>query len=84
VYAHLASGKPLVATRIPAHTQILDDRICFLAEPKPAAFADAILMALTSEERRCQVVEAARSFYVGRYSRTAYQRKLQALLEVLV
>lgn len=84
VYAHLASGKPLVATRIPAHTQILDDRICFLAEPEPDAFADAIVAALTSDKQRRQVVEAARSFYADRFSREAYQRKVQALLEVLV
>ena len=83
VYAHLASGKPLVATRIEAHTQILDEDICFLAEPEPAAFAAGILEALGNEARRHQVVEAARSFYASRYSRSAYEAKLRAGLEVL-
>ena len=33
VYTYLASGKPLVATRIPTHTQLLDDTLAFLVEP---------------------------------------------------
>ena len=33
VYTYLASGKPLVATRIPTHTQLLDDTLATLTEP---------------------------------------------------
>lgn len=82
LYAQLASGKPLVATRIPAHTQILTDEICFLAEPEPNSFADAMIEALSDAERCRQVVEAAGEFYARQYSRQAYERKVQALLEV--
>jgi len=39
VYTYLASGKPLVATRIPTHTQLLDDAVSVLAEPSPAGLA---------------------------------------------
>jgi glycosyltransferase involved in cell wall biosynthesis len=82
IYAYLASGKPFVATRIPSHTQLLTDGLCFLADPEPAALADAILAAMSSETRQ-RTVDAARSFYDERYSRRAYLSKMQALLEGL-
>ncbi len=34
IYEILASGVPLVATRIESHTQVLSDDICFLADPE--------------------------------------------------
>ena len=46
VYTYLASGKPIVATRIATHTQVLDDGNAFLAAPGPAAFAAALRDAL--------------------------------------
>ena len=46
VYEHLASGKPLVATRIWSHTQVLDDSVCFLVEPEPDSMAKGLLRAL--------------------------------------
>ncbi|HEY3120180.1 MAG TPA: glycosyltransferase family 4 protein [Vicinamibacteria bacterium] len=46
VYTYLASGKPLVATRIPTHTQLLDDSTAFLVEPTAAGLAAGIRQAL--------------------------------------
>ena len=82
IYAYLASGKPFVATRIPSHTQLLTERVCFLADPEPAALADAILAAMSSEKRQ-RTVDAARSFYDERYSRRVYLGKMRDLLEGL-
>ncbi len=42
VYTYLASGKPLVATRIPTHTQLLDDSLAFLVEPTAEGLAAGI------------------------------------------
>jgi glycosyltransferase involved in cell wall biosynthesis len=46
VYTYLASGKPLVATRIESHTQLLDDRLAFLVDPTPAGLAAGVRSAL--------------------------------------
>ncbi|MGH9392316.1 MAG: glycosyltransferase, partial [Vicinamibacteria bacterium] len=43
VYSYLRAGKPIVATRLLTHTQVLDDESAVLTEPTPEAFADAIL-----------------------------------------
>jgi glycosyltransferase involved in cell wall biosynthesis len=83
VYEQLASGKPLVATRILSHTQVLDDSVCYLAEPEAPALARALAAALEPDERRRSVVRAARELYDRAYSRQAYEKKIRTLLEIL-
>ncbi|HEX9202601.1 MAG TPA: glycosyltransferase, partial [Vicinamibacteria bacterium] len=46
VFTYLASGRPLVATRILTHTQLLDDSLAFLVEPTPEGLASGIRQAL--------------------------------------
>jgi glycosyltransferase involved in cell wall biosynthesis len=83
IYEQLASGKPLVATRILSHTQVLTDEVCFLADPEPRPMAEALSAALDAGPRRDRVVAAARALYDERYSRVAYERKVRSLLDVL-
>ena len=80
IYEQLASGIPLLATRIPSHTQVLDDRVCFLVEPSERAMAEGLEAALTDTERREQVVAAARELYQQRYSREVYEQKMRSLI----
>jgi glycosyltransferase involved in cell wall biosynthesis len=56
IYTYLASGKPIVATRIATHTQLLDDTTAFLVEPTPAAFGAGLREALA---RRGEALERA-------------------------
>ncbi len=42
MYYYLRAGKPLIATRIPAHTQILNEKNALLADPSPAGLAEAL------------------------------------------
>lgn len=63
VYTFLASGIPLVATRIGSHTQVLNDENAVLAEPTPSGLAHALHYALyemSPEDRRQMVTAAAR------------------------
>ena len=39
IYSYLASGKPIVATRIASHTQLLDDSLAFLVPPTAEGLA---------------------------------------------
>lgn len=54
VYTYLAAGRPLVATRILTHTQLLDDSIAWLVEPTAAGVAGGIRAAIAdpAESRR--------------------------------
>ena len=83
IYEQLASGIPLVATRIHSHTQVLDDDVCFLVEPTVTAMADGILEAITDSGRRDAVTRQALDLYDRRYARHAYEEKMRRLLQLL-
>ena len=83
VYEQLASGKPVVATDIYSHTQVLTNDVAFLVEPKPEALADGIISALQDSEQIKLRTENARKLYEEKYSRKVYSSKLSSLLEML-
>lgn len=83
IYEQLNSGKPLVATAIRSHTQVLDDRVAFLVEPNPAAMAAGILSALNDTALAREKVSAARTLYAQKYDQRAYRGKLRTVLEHL-
>ena len=62
---------------------MLDDDVCFLADPTVESMAEAILRALNDEEKRTQVVTRARKLYETKYSRPVYVERMRKLLEVL-
>ncbi len=83
IYEQLASGVPLVATRIPSHTQVVDDEVCFLADLDPESMAAALVAALSDREARDRVVANAARLYAEHYSRAAYEGKMRALLNAV-
>lgn len=83
IYEQLASGKPLVATNVRSHTQVLDDTVCFLVDPEPASMADGIVTALNDDAKRRMIVAAAQRLYETKYSRSAYEQKIGQLLRAL-
>ncbi len=83
IYEQLASGVPLVATRIHSHTQVLDDQVCFLVEPTAEGMASGLLDALTDTARSESVTGQALALYASRYSRPVYEEKMRSLLKLL-
>jgi len=81
VYEQLASGIPIVATDIRAHTQILDDSIAFLARPDADSIADALMTAITDDGQRKRRTIAARCRYEERYFRQNYVAKIRELVD---
>jgi glycosyltransferase involved in cell wall biosynthesis len=77
IYTYLASGKPLVATRLPTHTQLLDDTRAFLADPTPDALAAAIRAALGDPEEAGRRAAAAVALIQRDYSATRYAEKVR-------
>jgi glycosyltransferase involved in cell wall biosynthesis len=80
IYEILAGAVPLVATRIPSHTQVLSEEVCFLADPDPESFAGALAEALQDGERRARVVEGARALYDACYSPASYRAKMRHVM----
>jgi glycosyltransferase involved in cell wall biosynthesis len=83
IYEQLASGKPLVATKIWSHTQVLTDDVCFLVEPEPSSMAEGLLAALGDPARSAAVAANARALYEREYARPVYERKIRRLLELV-
>jgi glycosyltransferase involved in cell wall biosynthesis len=72
IYQYLRSGRPIIATRLLTHTQVLDDDVAFLTEATPAGFAAGVLAALADPERARGVGARARHLAETKYSYEAY------------
>jgi glycosyltransferase involved in cell wall biosynthesis len=72
IYSYLRAGKPIVATRLLTHTQVLDNDTALLVVPEPGPFADAICRLLDDEALRERLGRAAALRASDRYSREAY------------
>jgi glycosyltransferase involved in cell wall biosynthesis len=72
IYQYLRSGRPIVATRLLTHTQVLDDDVAFLTEATPAAFGAGVLAALGDPQRARAVGARARHLAETKYSYEAY------------
>lgn len=83
VYELLDCGKPLVATRIPSHTQVLTDAVSFLGDPTPRDFATQLVLAATQEDLVSEKITNARKLYADDYSPVAYGQKIEALLNLI-
>jgi glycosyltransferase involved in cell wall biosynthesis len=75
IYSYLRSGKPIVATNLLTHTQVLTPEIAKLVEPTPQAFADVMLELLGNPAERRRLAAAAQSVALAKYSRDTYLRR---------
>jgi glycosyltransferase involved in cell wall biosynthesis len=83
IYQLMASGIPLVATRIESHTQVLNDDIAVLAEPSADGLADAMLRVLGDPEESQAMADRARAWYRDKYSREVYTEKMRMMLSMV-
>jgi glycosyltransferase involved in cell wall biosynthesis len=72
IYQYLRSGRPIVATRLLTHTQVLDDDVAILTEATPAAFGAGVLAAIADPDRSRAVGARARHLADTKYSYEAY------------
>jgi glycosyltransferase involved in cell wall biosynthesis len=72
IYQYLRSEKPIVATRLLTHTQVLGDDTAILTGATPREFADGILAALSDRDRGAAVSRQARRLAETKYSYDAY------------
>lgn len=76
IYSYLQSGRPVVATRLPTHTQVLNDNIAMMAEPVPSAYAAAILRLLSDKALGRELGAAGAAYVAEHYSLDTYREKL--------
>jgi glycosyltransferase involved in cell wall biosynthesis len=72
IYQYLRSDRPIVATRLLTHTQVLDDDVALLTEATPAAFGEGIVAAIQNPERARQIATRAQALAATKYSYDVY------------
>ena len=72
IYQYLRAGRPIIATRLLTHTQVLDDSIAVLTEATPEAYAAGILRAIDDPAEADAIGRRARALADTKYSYEAY------------
>jgi glycosyltransferase involved in cell wall biosynthesis len=72
IYQYLRSGRPIVATNLLTHTQVLDATVAELTEPTAEAFGAGILRVLRDRDYAAALSRAARTLAETRYTYEAY------------
>jgi glycosyltransferase involved in cell wall biosynthesis len=80
IYQYLKAGRPIVATDIYSHTQVLDGRSAQLVEPEAGAVAAGIVRVLADPEHARRLADGAARLAAERYSEAAYMASLRDLL----
>jgi glycosyltransferase involved in cell wall biosynthesis len=83
IYSYLHSGRPIVATRIGAHTQILNPNIAYLVEPTVEAFAEGITTILNQPEIAECLGRNAYEFARENFNYKDYAEKLSLIYRYL-
>lgn len=81
VYSYLDSGKPLLATDLPTHTQVLNSQVAVLAQPRPSDFSRGVLKLVEDKELRQRIGLAGKKLVAERHTYKAFCDSLFALYE---
>ena len=77
VYTYLASGKPLVATRLPTHTQLLDDGNACLVDATATGLADGIKAVLAHPAAARERAARGRALIERGFSARRFEEKVE-------
>ena len=82
IYQYLRSGRPIVATRLRTHTQVLNDDVAILTPATPDGLAEGLLRGL-GEVDAAAIGARARTLAETKYSDEAFVEKTRRAYEVL-
>lgn len=83
IYSYLRSGKPIVATNLVTHTQVLNSEVAVLTEPTPGAFAEGIIAVLRDSGLRTMISKNAKKLAEEKYSYRIYFEKTKEILDMV-
>ena len=75
IYSYMAAGRPIVASNIVSHTQVLSDASAYLAEPNPDSFAQALLQAIDKSDEGAKA-RVSKELVETRYSEKEFSKRL--------
>jgi len=83
IYSYMDSGRPVLATRIASHTQVLDETNSVLFEPVPERLAESLAGLLQDEKRGRLLAQQARDKIAREFSRPVFEQKLLDFYRIL-
>jgi glycosyltransferase involved in cell wall biosynthesis len=83
LYSYLHSGKAVLATNLPTHTQVLDDTVAMLAAPNPEDFSRGMLRLIEDGALRLNLGNAAKELIEEQYTFSVFQENLNGLYDWL-
>ena len=83
IYSYLHANRPIVATNITAHTQLLSPETAVLVEPNKEAFAEAIIRVLRDPELAACIGKNAHEFAKEKFSHQDYISKVNQIYKSL-
>ncbi|MBL7115517.1 MAG: glycosyltransferase [Kiritimatiellae bacterium] len=83
IYSYLDSGKAVLATDLPTHTQVMSSESAFLVKPHADAFAEAMTILASDGELRARLASSARALIREKYSWEIFSRTVNELYDKL-
>ena len=83
IYSYLDSGRVVLATNLPTHTQVMDEEIACLVEPDPAKMAQGMITLAEDTSLRETLARNAQQRVQEEYSFPAFKRKLKVFYDKL-
>ncbi len=84
IYSYLRSGRPIVATDLRTHTQVLDAGTALLVPPEAGALAAGLARLIDHPAERERLAAAAQALAAARYNRESYLARTAAAYERLL
>ncbi len=82
IYAYLEAGKPIVATNLSTHTQVLSADVTILVEPEPEAMAQGLLAVCGDDVLAQRMGRQAQQFFADRYHPQTFIDKTEQILSL--
>ena len=83
IYAYMASGRPIVATDLPTHTDVLDLNTAILTPPTAQGLAEGIMRAFNEPARVARLGWQAQRLVEREHTYESFKRKLTDLYAYL-
>jgi len=81
IYSYLQSGKPILATALPTHTQVLSSDVAMLVPPMPEIFAAGMRWLIEHPEQGRELARCAGILAEEQYSWPVFERTVRELYE---
>ena len=84
IYTYLGAGKPILATKIASHTQVLNEKNALLAEPNAAAMATGLATLYQDQALASNLAEQAQQDAQAKYSYARFKVRIAEFYQTLL